>query len=165
MKTLYLIRHAKSSWDYPLLTDVERPLNGRGKRDAPRMGKRLKEKHVIPDLMITSHAKRTRDTSMLIAETIGYPTDRIKTEPNLYHASEEEILGIIKSQKDNCHIVMLFGHNPGLTDLVNQLPGRYIENVPTCGIVAIQFDVDTWQEVDLKKGSLLFFDYPKSKED
>ena len=121
MKTLYVIRHAKSSWDLPGLPDFDRPLNERGKRDAPRMGKRLKEKRIVPDLMLSSPAKRALSTCKRIAEALGYSPDKIKTERSLYHADEDEILSVIKSVSDKHDVLMVFGHNPGLTDFTNQL--------------------------------------------
>src|SRR5690606_16808146 len=121
MKTLYVIRHAKSSWENPLLADIDRPLNDRGKRDAPRMGKRLQERAVVPNLMLSSPAKRALSTCKRIAEILGYGVDKIKTERKLYHADEDDLLNIIKGLNDKCQVVMIFGHNPGLTDFVNLL--------------------------------------------
>ncbi len=164
MKTLYIVRHAKSSWDDPLLDDFSRPLNERGKRDAPRMGKRLKGKKVVPDLMLTSPARRALGTCKRIAEVLAYDENKIKTERGLYHAEKEQILEVVKSLKDKHEVVMIFGHNPGLTDFVNELGNQSFENVPTCGIAAYQLPVDSWQEADFGKGKLLFFDYPKSKD-
>ena len=167
MKTLYIVRHAKSSWDASNVDDFERPLNDRGKRDAPRMGKRLKEKGITPDLMLSSPAKRAFSTSKRIAKVLNYPKDNIKTDRSLYHADEETMLVVIQSLKDKLESVMIFSHNPGLTDFVNTIMdgGVEIDNVPTCGIVAFQFDVDSWKDVSWGKGKILFFDYPKSKED
>lgn len=167
MKTLYVIRHAKSSWDQPGLSDFDRPLNERGKRDAPRMGKRLKEKSIIPHLMLSSPAKRALSTCKRIAETLDYPKDKIKTERDLYHADDDQILNVLRRINDKHDVVFMFGHNPGLTDFVNATSDRdnYIDNVPTCGIVAFTFDVDSWQRISFGKGRFLFFDFPKSKED
>ena len=167
MKTLYIIRHAKSSWDTSTPDDLDRPLNERGKRDAPRMGKRLKEKSIHPDLMLSSPAKRALSTSKKIGKVLKYPKEAIKTDRRLYHADEETILSVVRELKDKHNIVMLFGHNPGLTDFVNILMnGEFdIDNVPTCGVVGFQFDGDEWRNVSWGKGKMLFFDYPKSKED
>jgi phosphohistidine phosphatase len=113
VKTLYVIRHAKSSWDAMNVDDFERPLNERGKRDAPRMGKRLKEKDIHPDLMLASPAKRALSTCKRIAKLLGYPKDNIKADRRLYHPDEETILSIVKGLKIKCEHVMLFTHNPG----------------------------------------------------
>jgi phosphohistidine phosphatase len=167
VKTLFLIRHAKSSWDASNVDDFERPLNERGKRDAPRMGKRLKEKEIHPDLMLSSPAKRALSTAKKIAKVLKYPKADIKTERRLYHADEDTMLSIVTELKDKHNVVMIFSHNPGLTDFVNSLMNGQldIDNVPTCGIVALQFDIVNWKEVSWGKGKMLFFDYPKSKED
>lgn len=167
MKTLYIIRHAKSSWDASNVDDVERPLNERGKSDAPRMGKRLKEKDIHPDLMVSSPAKRALSTAKKIAKILKYPKESIKTDRRLYHADEETILSVVRELKEKYNIVILLGHNPGLTDFVNTLMnGEFdIDNVPTCGVVAFQFDVDAWSAITWGKGRMLFFDYPKNKED
>ncbi|HTE32805.1 MAG TPA: histidine phosphatase family protein [Chryseolinea sp.] len=167
MKTLFIIRHAKSSWDTSNVDDFERPLSARGKRDAPRMGKRLKEKNIFPDLMLSSPAKRAHATSKKFAKILKYPKDAIKTDRDLYHADEETILSVIQRLKDKIDKLMLFGHNPGLTDLVNSLINEEhdIDNIPTCGIVAFEFQADSWSKVTWGQGRLLFFDYPKSKED
>ncbi len=163
MKTLYIVRHAKSSWSDPLADDFDRPLNERGKRDAPKMGKRLKEKGILPSLMITSPAKRARSTARRIAEEVKYKKDEIKEERKLYHAEEDVILDVIQKIKDKHNIVMLFGHNPGLTNFVNSLQDKEvdIDNVPTCGIVAFQLNIDSWSEISWGKGTMVFFDYPK----
>jgi len=167
MKKLYLIRHAKSGWDEPALDDFDRPLNDRGNRDAPRMAKRLKEKDIVPDLVLCSPAKRTLQTCEKMADVLGHPKEKIKKEPRLYHASEDEILNVLREINNQHDEVIIFGHNPGLTDFVNEFSNddRYIPNVPTCGIAFYTIDVNDWKDLDWGKGQLQFFDYPKSKED
>lgn len=164
MKTLYIIRHAKSSWENPDQPDFDRPLNERGKNDAPKMGKRLKEKEIHPDLMLSSPAKRAHATAKRIAKILNYPESKIKTEKDLYHAGEETILSVVQNLKDKHNIVFLFGHNPGLTDFVNTLMDQEgnIDNVPTCGIVAFKLHVDSWKDVRWGSAKMLFFDYPKA---
>src|SRR5688500_8497552 len=164
MKTLYVIRHAKSSWDEPGQADFERGLNDRGKRDAPRMGKRLKEREIHPDLMISSPAKRAYSTAKRIAEVLKYPKENITTDKQIYHASEDGLLDAVQSINDDHDCVFLFGHNPGLTDFVNALADTdpYIDNVPTCGIVAFKLPVDSWKDVQWRSAKMLFFDYPKA---
>lgn len=166
MKTLYIIRHAKSSWDSPDLSDFDRPLNERGKGDAPRMGKRLKKRNVKPDMLLTSPAKRALSTCKRIAEQLGFPKEKIKTEPNLYHADEDQIFSVIKDIKDKHDVLIVFGHNPGMTDFVNRLrkDKKIIENIPTCGVVAFALDVNAWQDIQFGTGKFLFFDYPKSED-
>ncbi len=161
LKTLYIIRHAKSSWDDPLLDDFSRPLNERGKRDAPRMGKRLKEKRIAPAVMITSPARRALATCKRIAEVLNYSADRIKIERELYHASDEGILDVIKTIKDKYDNAVIVGHNPGLTNFVNLLGNQHFENMPTCSIAAFTLPVTSWKDIKLGMGKLIFFDYPK----
>jgi phosphohistidine phosphatase len=164
MKTLYVIRHAKSSWDDPTLSDFDRPLNKRGKKDAPAMGKRLKLRNVTPDLLLSSPAERALTTCHVIAEETGYAKSKIKTDKKLYHAEDAEILRIIQSLDNKYACVWIFGHNPGLTDFVNLLANADIDNVPTCGVVACAINVQSWDEAGKGKGSVIFFDYPKRKD-
>jgi phosphohistidine phosphatase len=163
MKTLYIVRHAKSSWADPIASDFERGLNDRGKRDAPRMGNRLKEREIHPDVVISSPAKRALSTAKRISEVIKYKKERIKVEPRLYHADEDTILSVVQDINDNHNDAMIFGHNPGLTDFVNAISSEEvnIDNVPTCGIVAFTLPVESWKDVTLKSARLMFFDYPK----
>lgn len=163
MKTLYVIRHAKSSWDDPTLSDFDRPLNNRGKKDAPAMGKRLAQRHVVPDLLLSSPAERALTTCKIIADEIQYPSGKIKTDKNLYHAEDAEILRIIQGLDNKYSCVWIFGHNPGQTDFVNLIADADIDNIPTCGVVICALDIQSWDEVNRKKGVVTFFDYPKKK--
>jgi phosphohistidine phosphatase len=167
MKTLLVIRHAKSSWDDEGLSDFERPLNERGKRDAPAMAKRLKEKGVNPDLMISSPAKRALSTARRMANVLDYSEEKIKTERRLYHADSEMIISVLQEIKNKHNLVMVFSHNPGLTDFVNTLLNNksIIDNVPTCGAVAFSIEIEDWKELKSKSGKMLFFDYPKNSGD
>ena len=163
MKYLYIVRHAKSSWDDLSLGDAERPLSERGTRDAPRMAKRTKEKEVAIDRMISSPALRALSTCRIFSEVLKYPEENILIEKSLYHASEDGMLEVVHGLDDTLDTVMLFGHNPGLTDFVNSLTNEKIFNVPTSGVVACSFDVDSWKDIDWGSGKLMYFDYPKSK--
>ena len=160
MKNLLLIRHAKSSWDDPLLSDQERPLNKRGKRDAPAMGLILKEKGLHPDLMLSSPAKRSLKTAKLIAEAIDYPKKHIKVHEGIYEQGLDALVELILGLDRSLDRVFLVGHNPELTDLANRLTGAGIENVPTCGIVSITFDLTHWKDCALTGGQLAFFERP-----
>jgi len=164
MKTLYLVRHAKSSWDDPEMKDHDRPLNDRGKRDAPRMGKRMKEREITPDLMLSSPANRAITTCKEMARIIGYQEDRIKTDKRIYHADEDNLFGVLKELNERQEVVMLFGHNPGLTYFANILLNENIMNIPTCGIVAGKLKIKSWQEIKPKCGKLEFFDFPKKNK-
>lgn len=167
MKTLYIIRHAKSSWEDPDLDDEDRPLNDRGKRDAPRMGKRLKEKEITPDVMISSPAKRAFSTARRIGEVLGYKKKNIVKEKKLYHASDDDMLKVVQGISDKHNIVIIFGHNPGLTDFANSLRDdeHEIHNIPTCGIISFRFNIKSWKDMTWGIGSMLFYDFPKSRED
>jgi phosphohistidine phosphatase len=131
------------------------------------MGKRLKEKNIHPDLLLSSPAKRALSTCKRIAKALSYPKDSIKAEDKLYHASDDAILAVVQAIKDKHNNVIIFGHNPGLTDFVNSLMSeeRDIENIPTAGIVAFTFNINSWSQLTWGIGNMLFFDYPKSKED
>jgi len=160
MKKLYLVRHAKSSWKNPELSDKERPLNKRGKNDAPFMGKTLKEKKVKPDLMISSDAVRAKKTAYAIAKELEYEKNNIVLTDDIYEASSLELLNLVKSFDQDFSSVMMFGHNPALTSLHNYLTDHYIYNIPTCGVVGIEFE-NQWSGIDERSGKFLFFIYPK----
>lgn len=165
MKVLLLVRHAKSSWDDPSLDDVDRPLGKRGKKDAPEMGERLKKRGIMPDILLSSPAKRARSTAKKIAKRIGYPREKIRIVNEIYEGGPDRMLDILKNIPDDPGSIMLFGHNPDITEFANLLSGINIYNIPTCGIVSIHFQTDDWQQVDYKKGELIFFDYPKKISD
>jgi phosphohistidine phosphatase len=162
MKKLFIVRHAKSSWDDPDLDDFDRPLNTRGKRNAPEIGKRLAMRGVNPDLIITSPAKRAAATARRIAEEISYPKSKIIKEENFYHGTIQEVITIVQKLEDHVNSLMIFGHNPGLTDLANYLSSADIYNIPTCGVVEIDFDIASWKMLGSKTGKLINFDFPKN---
>lgn len=164
MKTLYIIRHAKSSWEDSVFDDFDRPLKERGEKDAIRMGKRLKEREITVDLIISSPAKRAIETCQAIAKILGYPANKIKTDKKLYHADEDAICSILKSIKDTNKVVMLFGHNPGFTGFANQMLNETITNIPTTGVVAGKLNIESWKEIKASCGEILFFDFPKKNK-
>jgi phosphohistidine phosphatase len=163
LKTLVLVRHAKSSWKDPELTDRDRPLNPRGRRDAPEMGRRLVSREAAPDLIVTSPAVRAATTARVIADAVGYPEEGIVEDERLYGASSSEILDVIREIGDRFDRVFLFGHNPGLTDLVNDLSPEPIENVPTCGVVEFRIESGSWGGVGRDTVARADFDYPKRR--
>lgn len=164
MKRLTLIRHAKSSWKNADLPDFERPLNKRGERDAPMMGRRLAARQVQPDLIVSSPARRAISTAMTIAEEIGFPVDDIVTEQAIYEADVPDLLGVIRALDDAHDEVMLFGHNPGLADLSVYLTAEHLEKLPTCAVMSIDFNIDAWDDVAEGSGARAFFDYPKNPD-
>lgn len=161
MKNLVIIRHAKSSWDDPALADLERPLNTRGKRDAPIMGQVLRDRAPPPDLIIGSPAKRARKTARLIAAAVGYPEERITIDRHLYMQGVTALLNAISGLPEPAHTVFLVGHNPDLTTLVSTLTEEDIGTLPTCGVASVEFAVETWAAAGPGVGRLMFFDYPK----
>jgi phosphohistidine phosphatase len=166
MKTIILVRHAKSSWKDPRLEDFERPLNKRGKRDAPLMGEKLKERQILPDQILSSPAKRARKTADLIAEAIGYPRKNIQLVDKMYHCGASDLLALLKKLDDKHTSVMLFGHNPEFVDFAGMMlkPGP-VQAIPTTGVYCIRFPVDSWKKVQKGKGESVFFDYPKRYQD
>jgi len=163
MKTIVIVRHGKSSWDDPFLSDHERPLAKRGLRDAPVMGARLADWGPPVDRVISSSAVRALATAELVTVEMGLPWDEIQVEDDLYHATESEMLELIQEQEDYLDGLMLFGHNPGMTYLVNDLSDLDLENLPTCGVVILQFDVERWSEIGDVMAFSAELDYPKRK--
>ena len=155
MKKIYLVRHAKSSWKFPELDDFERPLNNRGRKDAPLMGNLLKKNNILPGLIMTSPASRAASTSRIVAECLGYPLEKIEYNGNLYETSTITFFKIVKKVDDDINELMIFGHNPELTEFANTLSDYYLSNIPTCGICCIEFSVTTWKEIKDKKTTLL----------
>jgi phosphohistidine phosphatase len=164
MKILTLVRHAKSSWKHPELADHERPLNKRGKRDAPEMGRRLAEEGCRPDLIVTSPAVRAKVTAEAIAEAVGYGVRDIVEDERIYEANEGKLLEVIQELDDAHDHVMLFGHNPGFTNLVNRLADEAVDNVPTCGVVRFQHAGGLWSEIGRLGPMSMELDYPKNQK-
>ena len=117
---------------------------------------------VKPDLMLSSPAKRAFKTAKLIAQELGYPTKDIVTDQELYHSGTQTMLNVLRNQEDKHDLIMMFGHNPGITDFAYALTGRFIDNIPTAGVFGLQFDADSWLRVD--KGEYCFYDFPKNTE-
>ncbi|MBN2000307.1 histidine phosphatase family protein [candidate division KSB1 bacterium] len=159
-KRLYIVRHAKSSWDNPDLDDFDRPLNERGKKDATFMGKKLAEQHVHPDIIVSSPAKRAIKTAKLLGKQLDYPQKAIKKVKEIYEAGTQTLVKVLKQIDDSYHKVLLIGHNPGLSDLANYLCGHPVENIPTTGIYIVDFDIDSWQDIS-QNGTFAGFEYPK----
>jgi phosphohistidine phosphatase len=147
MRTLFLIRHAKSSWDNPALRDFERPLNNRGLITAPRMAQFLLKEGVKPDLLVSSPAKRAISTALFFGNTFGVADAQIVRNEDIYEASVVTMLRLISQLPDSAQTVFMFGHNPTFTELANGFTDSLIENVPTCGIVRIQSNADNWRSM------------------
>ena len=162
-KEILLVRHAKSSWDDPYLDDHDRPLNERGLRNAPEMGKRIQGWGICPEVWISSTALRAITTAEVIAEQIGLPQDQIQRSKDLYHASATELQEFIAELDDAIGSAILFGHNPGMTSLVANLYGLLIDNLPTSGVVHLQFNENTWSAVSSAPPARAYFDFPKNE--
>jgi phosphohistidine phosphatase len=164
-KQLILLRHAKSSWKNGALGDVDRPLAERGNRDAPRMGKRLLSRQARPGLLLASHATRAQRTATLVARALRVPADVIRTEQSLYLAEPAAVLAVVASQDDAHFCLIVVGHNPGLTELANRLlPELALDNLPTAGVVAIDFATEHWRDLAEAPARLAYYDYPKNPE-
>lgn len=162
MKTLYLLRHAKSSWSSPGLEDQQRPLNNRGIRDAPTMGARFKARNEIIDSIITSPAVRARTTAQLFADASGFPAEHIIQEPDLYFCGARSIQSIILNHDDQYRSLMLVFHNPDITGFVNSIDTSLrISNIPTCGLVKLISDITNWGSWNRSNTRFEHFDYPK----
>jgi len=161
MKTLVIVRHGKSSWKDPFLSDHQRPLAKRGLKDAPKMGARLADWGPPIDRVLSSSALRALATAELVTGEMGLPWDEIQVEDGLYHATETELLELICEQEDYLDGLMLFGHNPGMTYLVNDISDLDLDNLPTCGVAILQFNVESWSEIGDVLASRADFDYPK----
>ena len=159
MKTLYLIRHAKSDWSNPFLSDFNRPLNKRGEKNAPFMGKLLASKKVMPDLIISSPANRAKTTAKKIAKKINY-MQNIVFEESIYEANSNDLENLIKKLDNKYNKIFLVGHNPSFNIFTSSFVDFY-ENIPTCGIVQLEFDINNWDEINSKNAKLVSFEYPK----
>jgi phosphohistidine phosphatase len=162
MKTLTLVRHAKSSWKDASLADRDRPLNKRGKRDAPEMGRRIAEAGIRPSLIVSSPAVRAWTTARIIADKIGYPREFLQRDKRLYLASVNGILDVIVAQDAGFNSLMLVGHNPGFTDFANYLVPGLTNNVPTAGVLSVELDTDDWNLHDKPGVELALYDFPKN---
>lgn len=160
MKTLCLIRHAKASWDDSSLTDFDRPLTELGQQHAEIMAKKLKGQGVTPDLILSSPAVRAISTAQIIADMFAYPLDKIVKNEHIYTGGVEELMSIIKAIQPTHKEVLFFGHNPSLTWLLHYLCEGAKMNIPTCGIVAISFEMKTWDQLSDTEGRLLTFMRP-----
>lgn len=147
MKTLLILRHAKSSWSNMRLSDHDRPLNDRGRRDAPRMGQLLLDEDLVPDLIITSSAERALTTAELVALECGFEAELLATR-DLYHAGPEEYLDVLREQGGLAQMVMVVGHNPGIEELVDVLTGED-ERMVTAALAQVSLPIDAWSDMDL----------------
>lgn len=164
MKTVILVRHAKSDWSDASLSDFERPLNERGKRDAPVMAQRLKDKKIKLDAIIASPAKRAAKTAKCFAEIFDIKKDKIDFKEKLYLAEPSTFYAVIENADNKHDCIAVFSHNFGITDFANMLTNTRIDNIPTCGVFAINVKADKWSDFKDAEKEFLFFDYPKAAQ-
>ena len=162
MKKLILVRHAKSDWADPSLDDFDRPLNERGKRDAPVMAHRLVDKKIKVDGFIASPAKRAARTAKIFAEELGAKKKKIEFKGDLYLASPSTFYDVISKVDDELDTIAVFSHNEGITAFANDLTDTRIDNIPTCGVFAVKIETDSWKNFREAKKEFWFFDYPKA---
>lgn len=162
MKQLFLLRHAKSSWDDVSLEDFDRPLNARGKKTAPMMGKAIKERDIAPDVILCSPAKRTKQTIKLVNETAKLKAD-VTFDEEIYDASAEDLRKVLKKQKKSVNSILLIGHNPGLEELLEELTGKF-ERLPTAALVQININADDWSHIKDGGNKLAWIVRPKDLE-
>jgi phosphohistidine phosphatase len=163
MKTLLLLRHAKSSWDDSSLRDFDRPLAPRGERDAPRIGKALRERGPLPNLIVSSPAVRAKATIKAVAKGAKLDIEPQFNE-SVYGASSAELLKLIRHLPDSSTCTLLVGHNPGFEDLVGRLTVSH-ERMPTAALACVEFDIDHWEDVDDEKGKLAWLLTPKQLDE
>jgi phosphohistidine phosphatase len=161
MKELYLLRHAKSSWDDPTIDDIDRPLNKRGKNDAVFMGNVMRQLNLFPEIIVSSSAKRAYSTAKRIAGVLEYEKERVIKDSELYDCSVEHFYVFIKSLNDVYNKILIVGHNPEITLFTNKLCNESIANIPTCGLAVIKTNAKFWSDISFGNGILSSFEYPK----
>jgi phosphohistidine phosphatase len=164
MKTLYIVRHAKSDKDNPKLEDIDRTLNARGYTDAHAMASKLNDTRKKPELIVSSPAIRALTTALIFARKFKYDPKKIVLEELLYETGSKEYLQVIAELDNSLDSAMLFGHNATITMLVNKLTDPFTDHIPTCAVTAISFAVSSWKEVTISKGKLVLYDFPKNAQ-
>lgn len=163
-KELFVLRHAKSSWDEPDKDDIDRALTTRGINDAYSMANRLIKHLKKVDLIITSHANRATHTSAIFAGVIGYPFEKIRITSKIYEVSETQLVSLIKGLPDEIARVLIVGHNPTFTYYVNRYLPKLIDNIPTAGIVGMSFNTASWKDISRENLQSSFFEFPKKEQ-
>ena len=164
MLTLYLIRHAKSDWAKENIPDIDRPLNERGYRDAHFMSKLLKEQKVLPDLIVSSVATRAISTAMIFSRNLNYDPDKLFLSKSLYGSTAKEYLSVVSKMDDQYKSVLLFAHNPTITNFANSITTVFTDHMPTCTIIGIRFKTSEWKNITEAEADLFMFDFPKKHE-
>jgi phosphohistidine phosphatase len=161
MKQLYLVRHAKSDWGEEGLKDIDRPLNARGYNAAYTLSEWFIKKYKAPELLISSDATRALSTAMIFARNLDFPTNELKVLPQVYESTAKTLTDVIHQIDERHSSAMIFCHNPGVTNLANELGDLFFDNLPTCALVAFEFDVNGWKDIGKDKCKVLFYQFPK----
>lgn len=170
MKMLFVLRHAKSSWDDPQLSDIARPLAQSGRAGIDLVAGRAQQRRVSIDAIVSSSAERTRQTAALFAQYLKLPDSSISYRAELYFAGAPMLRHAVSRFEDGHSSVMLVGHNPAVTDFVNELGVQalgieQLDNVPTCGLLQYELAIESWQEIGAARARLIEFDFPKREPD
>ena len=162
MRRLTLVRHAKSDWSLPGQQDWDRPLNKRGQRDAPEMARRLRSRRLRPDLVLTSPAVRAITTATIMTRELGVSAQKVQQDERLYLASPKDMLAVIRELGERARHLMVVGHNPGITEFADRISSeREVDNLPTCAVYSLQFEIAAWSELEWDTGVDAELDYPK----
>jgi len=161
MKQLYLVRHAKSDWGDETLKDIDRPLNARGYMSAYTVSEWFAKKYKAPDIFISSDATRALSTAVIFARNMNYPTNQVSVLPQVYESTPKTLRDVIAQIDERHSSAAIFCHNPGITNLANEMGDLFFDNLPTCALVALDFEVKTWKEAAQAKGKVSFYQFPK----
>ncbi|MBN2347517.1 MAG: histidine phosphatase family protein [Bacteroidales bacterium] len=162
VKTLHVLRHAKSSWDYDSISDIDRPLKLRGIKNAYEMARRMKIRNSLPEIILSSPANRAFHTANIFSRVFEFSYKNLRIEPKLYESSEERILALVKGLEKTTNSAMIFGHNPDFTNFVNLFIDPAIINIPTCGLVTLEFSTDSWENISMENLKSHHVDFPKN---
>ena len=160
MKTLYIVRHAKSSWEYEGIKDIDRPLKERGINDAYLISNMLQKKISTPDVFIASCANRALHTAMIFCYTFNFPLANLRISKSLFNFSDGYLIKTVKTLDDGYDSAIIFSHDHGISDFVNKFGNEILDQVPTCGVVGIKFDINNWK--DIKSGKTFLTEFPKN---
>ncbi len=162
MKTLYILRHAKSSWKFEELSDHDRPLSKRGRDDAPMMGQELAARNAIPDMILSSPAVRAITTATLVGKELEFDPDDIAIDERIYGADRNDLLEVVQETPEEVDSLLLIGHNDALSEFANMLSPEPVGSIPTTGVLALEFDCESWQKISRDNAKFLFFDFPQN---
>lgn len=160
MKTLYIVRHAKSSWEYQGIKDIDRPLKKRGILDSYLISSVLNKKIACPDVFVSSCANRALHTAMIFSYNFNYPLANLKISKSLYNFSDGYLIKTVKALDDGFDSAIIFSHDHGISTFVNKFGSTQLNHVPTCGVVGIKFDTKHWKNI--KSGNTFLTEFPKN---